>query len=498
MYNFDSLTPGKHSFDWRTYRNLTEKQNLALDYCIAQPSAKVLYGGAGFGGKSYLLRSAALFFAGFLAQLGFPGQVGMLVCKDYPSLRDRHAPALAQEFAQFGEVKTNDKHYGYCFKFHDPALGALRLRNADESDKYRGTENAYILVDELTELPKTILGDLLYCLRSSQKLPFMPFLGASNPDGLGFSWVKKLWVTSDFTNENLNPLDFKFIQALPQDNPTYDGNTYEQTLMGLPEWKRKARLEGSWETPSGARYPQLDSSIHRFKVSEVFPHGISSTATLFMGVDWGIRDPYCALWIVEHERDLYVIREDYLTDLSSDKQAERITRLTKANETITRVYCDSQMWEKKRDPHKFDAPVGESAADVYTRALKADGRFGVLLPAYKGRRTIPLDTLDRLFNRNNNYPDLYIEENCVELWRELTGAVWASTDGKREDIDPKNPDHAITALYYAVHTHIFGTEKQGHDLSSVSSFESYLEEVKKQEDKEYKKLVRASQYGRRL
>ncbi len=485
---------GTVNLDWRAFRGLTTKQNAALDLCIAQAQAKVLYGGAGFGGKSYLLRSASVFFAGLLATLGFPGQIGMLVCKDYPSLRDRHAPALAREFQDLGEIHTADKHYGYCFRFNDKRLGALRLRNADEADKYRGTENAYLLVDELTELPKTVLGDLLYCLRSPDPLPFLPFLAASNPDGLGHPWVKKLWVSRDFQGENLDPADFHFIQALPQDNPTFQDNQYAATLAGLPEWKRKARMEGSWDTPTGARFPQLDSQTHLFAVQDLLPHGLNPDHHLIMGVDWGIRDPYCALWILELDGDWYVVREDYQPDLSSDRQVQRIMQLTKPNERISKIYADSQMWEKRRDPHSQFAARGISAADVYSAELRSDDRFHLLIPAYKGRRQAPLDTLDRLFNRNNGYPDLYIEHSCTQLWRELTGAVWA--DSGREDIDPRQADHAITALYYALHTHLNAIPRPATDLQSRA--DDYGRSIIKAENAELRRLARSVRGGQRL
>lgn len=497
MVNFQELTPGQHTFDWRTYRNLTPKQNAALDLCIAGPQSKVLYGGSGFAGKSYLLRSAAVYFAGLLAQLGFPGQVGMLVCKDYPTLRDRHAAALVRELGHMGEVHTQDKLYGYCFRFKDKRLGAIRLRNADEADKYRGTENAYVLVDELTELPKDVLGDLLYCLRSPDPLPFLPFLAASNPDGVGHSWVKKLWIERDFAGESLNPQEFHFVPALPQDNPAYDGNVYAQTLAGLPEWKRRARLEGSWDTPTGARFPQLGAH-HQFSLRELLPYGLTPEHRLIMGVDWGIRDPYCALWILEHLGDYYVVREDYQADCSSDRQVQRILQMTAPNERIHRMFCDSQMWERRRDPHSQHAPVGDSAADVYARHLRIDPRFEAIYKGYKGPRRHPMDTLDRLLNRENGYPDLYIEHSCSQLWRELNGAVWDQR-GEREELDERSPDHAITALYYALHTYLQGIVKPGGDLQgpTMGHAQQQLVKAERQHLRELSRSIRGGGHRRR-
>lgn len=479
--------------DWVTERSLTKKQINALELCVSKENAKTLYGGAGFGGKSHLLRASCVFFAGLYAQLGFPGQVGMLVCKDYPSLQDRHHAALERELGHLGTIRAKHRLYGLCFEFHDPALGALRLRNADNSDGYRGTENAYVLVDELTELESHIMGDLLYCLRSPLALPFKPLLAASNPDGIGYSWVKKLWIDKDFTGENFDPKDFGFVQALPQDNPNYKVSNYDQTLNSLPEWKRKARLYGLWDVPAGARFPQLKDEVHRFNREDIFPSGIQGSHELIMGIDWGIKDPYCALWICEHKGDFYVYREDYTADCPTERQAERIKRYTGENEFVSRIYTDSQMAERKRDPNT--GTVGKAPLQVYAEILRADGRFKQLQPGYKGPRKYAFDTVDRLLTRGNGYPNLYIEMSCTNLWRELQGAIWSNKPGI-EDISDKNPDHAISALYYALHSHISKIDKPGYRLEDYTA-ETWVYEYHKRVMADSEKALRQSTRGGR-
>lgn len=440
--------------------------------CTSHPNPLVLFGGAGFGGKSYLLRSAFPYFNGKYRKLGFPGQWGAFMCATYNDLVNRHLSKLEEELGHLGRVKESTKR-GLCFEFHDPTMGGVYLRNIDDPDKYRGAEFPYILVDELTEVTRKQFDNLLYPLRSSLPLPFKPFLAATNPDGFGHQFVKKLWISKDFEGENLNPDRFFFVPALPTDNPTYDGNVYGETLSSLPEWKRRARLEGSWDAPSGARWPQLDSRTHLFNFQQRFPHGLPDTWQLIMGVDWGLKDPYCALWIaMDPENNAHVVREDYLADLSTDLQVERVLRKTQRNERVRIVYMDSQMWEVRRDPHDHLKTRGVAAADLYISALRADGRFGPVVKGYKGLRRVAFDTLDRLLNPNNGHPDLFIEEGCVNLWRELTGAVWDTRSNmySREDIDPRSPDHAITALYYALHSYYLnpsGEPSQNRDQELI-------------------------------
>lgn len=484
---------GRVNVSWRDQRTLTQKQRKVLDVSMANEAPLVLYGGSGFSGKSYLLRSAFVEFNGVYKQLGFPGQWGALFCQTYNDLQNRHLNALNSELSHLGRVKESAMR-GLCFEFNDPSMGGLYLRNIADPDKYRGAEFPYILVDELTELKRSDFDDLLYALRSPLPLPFKPFLAGSNPDGIGHSFVKKLWVSRDFEDESLDGDRFFFVKALPQDNPTYSTSKYEQTLQSLPEWKRKARFEGSWDAPAGARFPNLDPSIHQFSEAHKFPKGFPNPKNfnIIMGVDWGKAAPFAALWIaVDENQDMYVYREAYYPDLSSDSQVKLIMEQTNPNEKVFLMYCDSQMWEKRRDPHYQSAALGPSAVDVYMRYLRTDKRFGYPIKGYKGLRRTALDTIDRLLDRNNDFPNLYIGKTCKNLWRELTGAVWAKSKGVyKEDISDKCDDHAITALYYALHTFIRGADVEPQPISDEELRRNRIQEIEELEAKEFRKMVR--------
>jgi hypothetical protein len=194
----------------------------------------------------------------------------------------------------------------------------------------------------------------------------------------------------------------------------------------------------------------MDAGVHRFKFADKFPSGIPESYRIILGVDYGLRAPYCCLWIaVDYDGDLWVFREDYMAGVYADDQPKRITAKTRAHEVIDAVYMDPAMWSAMPGT---TGPSNICVADFYTDQLGEDKRFGPILRGFNKSRQHALATLDKLFNRGNGAPNLYIEEGCQNLWDELTGAEW-DKDG-REDIDAKCPDHAITALYYACHTYL--------------------------------------------
>jgi len=235
-------------------------------------------------------------------------------------------------------------------------------------------------------------------------------------------------------------------------------------LLRLPERLRKARYEGSWYAPEGARFPQVARNTHTFKFKERFPKGVPAHYTVLLGVDWGVRAPFAALWIaIDPEGNALVYRMEYETGLSAEMQAKRVQDRTLQNELVREVRMDPAMWHKESNLR--------SVADTWQDVLGGDDRFGSILPGYNRSRATALDTLERLINRENRFPDLWIEEECEPLFSELSTAVWDSRgmlSGKREDIDPRSPDHAITALYYALHNWYDVPKEAGYDTLGLA------------------------------
>jgi hypothetical protein len=226
----------------------------------------VLYGGAGGGGKSHGIRSAAVEINADLASLGYPGRWGAIFCSTYKELAGRQMVKIKKELGHLGRIRvTHDKQLH--FEFKNPDLGGFYLRNLQNSDEYRGVEYDWVLVDELTLLSDEEFTDLLYCLRSDTHLPYKPFGAASNPDGPGHTWVKSFWIDRDpikYHEFKQDPRNFVFIQAMVTDNPVADEAMIANIASIKDPVKRKARLEGDWNINFGARFGHFRRLVHVF------------------------------------------------------------------------------------------------------------------------------------------------------------------------------------------------------------------------------------------
>ena len=481
---------------WREERSSTVPQRLFLDALTAQgpfaylretnreedgslaPATPfVLYGGAGFGGKSYGLRTATLELNGQLAKEGCPGQWGCLMTATYENLKDRHLDKLRKEMAHVGEIQRTGIQ-GLRFKFHDPALGGFYLRNADDPDKYRGGEWAWLLFDELTELIWRDYDLILYPLRSSTRLPFRPFGAASNPDGQGHGWVKRLWIERDFSDESelTLPENYVFIPAKATDNPAFD-MTIKAKLMGNRDpMLVKARWEGSWDLNLGGRFPQFSRIVHGFDWADIEAfYGFEgqgwrdlisgdSDLTIFGSFDYGTSEDSAAsyhLHAADYERRVWTFAELYMQGVFLDEQARRIEAFEREYDVkVARRYCDPALkgrddtgisrWRKFADRGiqfmlgNNDRIDGWATLDAFLWYERGPGGEGMASP-----------------------PQWRIHRNCVHLIRQLSSAP--RDDMRMEDVSRKfRDDHALDDVRYFLHSHFRGKARSKQEPEMFS------------------------------
>src|SRR3990167_7144103 len=174
---------------------LQPKQKTALDQLLNPQCKYLLYGGAMAGGKSYLLRWAALYYSLWLS-LEFNVRdipIG-LFSEDYPTLKDRQISRIVREFPPWiGELK-DDKTDGLAFHIKKKyGSGNILLRNLDDPSKYMSTEFAGEFVEELTRNPEQTFRDLRNRLRYPG-IDDVKFMVATNPGGIGHEWVKRYFI----------------------------------------------------------------------------------------------------------------------------------------------------------------------------------------------------------------------------------------------------------------------------------------------------------------
>lgn len=393
-----------------------------------------------------------------------------LFSEDYPTLRDRQISKIKREFPSWLGVTKETKDDGLAFHISpDYGAGIIALRNLKDASSYFSTEFAAEYVDELTRNKRKVFDDL----RSRKRWPGVdhnPFCGATNPGGIGHEHVKKLWVDNDFSGEEdqeLDPAAFKFIRALPGENP-HLSKSYWNTLNTLPPDMRRALRDGDWDMwGDGQVFSTFRKDLH---VCRPFP--LDPEWPRWIAVDWGWDSPFCCLWFTRIPKGaeipigpngemvtlrsprVVVYREVYRRRLLAQDQAGLILKISGDHGEYLQVAVgDSRsMWQRGRNPI-----TGEKAlaiADEYAAA-------GLLiLPAannrYEGVQRIhrALDHQHEMFE-----PELLIFEavtqdpewegyGCPNLIREIPSLPKSETNPELWDNDAS--DHAVDALSYGL------------------------------------------------
>lgn len=434
----------------------------SYDY-TANRAPMVLYGGAGFGGKSYGIRSAAVEINGDLRNRGFPGRWGSIYCKRYTELADRQISKVQIELCSklgLGSIR-NTKARGLFFQFHDPSMGGFYFRNLDDAGKVRGFENDWILVDELTELMRDEIDHLLYTLRAGEELPYYAFGAGTNPDGPGHGWVKKLWILSDFEDEpdGITDRNYIFVGAKATDNPNFNA-VVQSALTGFSDpMLIQARWDGSWDLASGTRFSTYSRPVHLFNWTDFEDtYGINKpwqtlikdedSFTIYGSFDFGTDINAASafyLHIVDWKRRVWTFNELYMQGWPLHLQAEAIAQVCEKY-NVLRVYADPSL--QGRD------------SDGISRFSKFRN-YGIPLVPGINDRVEGWTTMETMMRYKMTggvmelQPEWRIHESCKELHTFLANAP--RDELSPEDVSRKfKKDHAGDSVRYMLHSH-FGS-----------------------------------------
>ena len=272
---------------------LTEKQSSVVKFFEEQNAQNILYGGAGGGGKSFLLR----WFAVYLG-LKYPTLQIYLFRLTYPELIDNHIfsanslPAICETvFLEKKDFKFSKKDLS--FEFFNGSRILLRHIDKAKLYKYQGSELNVALFDEATLVPEECLDFLFSRCRIaithetrsfSSKFPLKVF--ATNPIGVSFLYFKREFVEKCSALEVFeNKLGRSvFIPAKLEDNPFIDKESYVVNLSHLPEKTRQAILQGLWIEPENKFFDfNRNSHCGVFRYDERFP--------IYYGLDLGFSEP---------------------------------------------------------------------------------------------------------------------------------------------------------------------------------------------------------------
>lgn len=487
--------PRPHKIQPTLALNLHHRQGLAL---LSQ-AQEVLYGGAAGGGKSHLMRAAAIIWC-----MMIPGLQVYLFRRTVKDLIKNHFegptsfPALLAPLVRSRFVKIVKNEIRFCNGPNGFADGSRIFLNHCEHeadvDNYRGYEFHVLLMDELTLFSERQYRMLQSRVRMSEdfkkKIPefdqdgnplralFPRILCGSNPGGVGHHFVRKHWVDHGpmvihatppedceaggvlkdlFAGEPLEVRTRQYIPAKLADNPTLDRRQYAATLVGLNDpLMIRAMLDGDWKIVSGAMF----GDIWRDHLHVCPAFDIPIDWSIWRGADDGFAAAHCTLWGTE-DRDagtIYVCGEVYGTKLLPDEIARRVKdkdhyilrtdgEKTFHNNTSLSGIMDLAAWA--------DTGVGVIRSTPTQKISRGD-QMNALGMNWKRCRKWPgceehgWQNIYRLLAPNPRCPDgmpgLRVFDNCVNLIRTLPAML---RDLKEpEKVAKGQDDHAPDALRY--------------------------------------------------
>lgn len=311
-----------------------------------QAKAKyVAFGGARGGGKSWSVREKAKRLA-----LKWAGIKILIIRKTYTDLRDNHILPLRSELPpELAPYRETDK--AFCF-VNGSRIKCSYFANDSDALQYQGQEYDVIFLEEATQFSELVFNVLKACLRGANSFPKRMYL-TCNPDGIGFLWVKRLFVSRDYLPGE-NPDDYLFIQSLVTDNQKLiDLNPdYVLQLDSLPDGMRERWRYGSWDVAEGQYFGEFRRDIH---VCE--PFEIPKEWRRYISIDYGL-DMLAAYWYaIDGLGNIYVYRELCRPDLPISNAAAAILSLNEEGENIYAVLAPPDLWNRSQETGKSKALI---------------------------------------------------------------------------------------------------------------------------------------------
>lgn len=281
---------------------LHPKQATALE----AEGTEVLYGGAAGGGKSHLMRVAAIIWCATIAglQVYIFRRIRDDLVKNHiegpKGFRALLAPWVRCGFVQIVEDEIRFWNGSKIYLCH--------CKDEKDRFKYQGSEIHVLLMDELTHFTEVIYRFLRGRVRAvglpelpeKYKGKFPRILCGSNPGNVGHLFVKRMFVDmcSDGKPKQMSDgeggMIRQFIPARLEDNPSMqkDDPNYRGRLRGLGNASLvKAMEQGDWEIIEGAYFDCWNSEQHVLR-----PFTIPSHWHRFRSGDWGSAKPFSFGW----------------------------------------------------------------------------------------------------------------------------------------------------------------------------------------------------------
>lgn len=437
---------------------------------LQSEATEILYGGAAGGGKSHLMRTAAILWS-----VQIPGLQTYLFRRTFDELYKNHMegpgsfPVLLAEWEKAKLVTIN--HGSHTIRFwNGSTIFLCHCQHEKNVYGYKGAEIHVLMPDELTQFTST----MYYFLRSRMRLgslavppPLQGFfprvVAGSNPGDIGHNWVKADFVDNapEGQIKQMKKKDGgmrrQFIRAILEDNPTIDAEDYSGKLEGLADPALvRAMLLGDWNIVAGGMFDDLwKPSVHIVK-----PFKIPSSWQFDRAFDWGSSKPFSVGWWAESDGTtapngityprgtLFRVGEWYGWNGKPNEGCKM------SNTEIAKGIKEREQengWKVQPGPADssiYDTDRGRSIADEMSDAgvqwTKADKTPGSRKNGWERMRVL----LENAAKYPKEKPGLYVFDHCLQFLRTIP--TLPRDKKKTDDVDTAAEDHTADETRYRV------------------------------------------------
>ncbi len=394
---------------------------------IKSDADRLLYSGSVHSGKTFVGCAK-----GLLLSLQYPSNRGLIVRKDFTSLRETTLQTLLQGDPETKPVIPPENILNHNKSEHrikiatqgDPSTIIYSgldtsKKGSDYPSKVGSSQYGWIFVDECVELKKE---DWLF-LESRLRHPvdFKQIFGATNPSH------PEHWLYEMFYKRSQDPHS-EVIEANVYDNPFVSEDylrRLEETYTGP---MRERLLKGKWTASSGLVYPNFEPSVHKKDISSDRRY-----KKVVVGADAGFTNPRALVVIgISGDDKYWVLDEFYRTRTGVKEAIEWLKEWERTNRySIYKVYHDPSSPE---DIERFNQS-GFNCVGANNDIISGISSVNELLGNFETGDGSRVE------------PRLFVDDRCENLVNEFLSYSYPDSD---KETPIKQNDHLLDALRYAV------------------------------------------------
>jgi hypothetical protein len=308
-----------------------------------------LYGGAAYGGKTFILVMIPLIRGWYK----FRGWKGLLLRRELTDL-EKEVVRLSKEYFIHTGGKYNETKHSWSWPEYGSYFDFSHIQHLKDVKAYDSAQYNYAAFDELTHFEEPMYRYFVGSrVRPGSNFNIAIVRNGTNPGGIGHTFVYNRFVRPCESGYKIifderTKTKRIFIPAKIQDNPygmQYDPE-YGNKLEILPEAEKKAKKYGDWHSFEGSvfttfrpiKFPdEPANALHtcpHFEIPEWWPR--------ILTVDWGKRALCHAMWsAISPEDRLYVYRERTWRGVDVPFWATEIGQVSEFENIVVFVLCGS-------------------------------------------------------------------------------------------------------------------------------------------------------------